>query len=541
MTPRARLFVALSVALAAIASTAAADPITIAVRLAAQDAGGGSGGAAKPATPKPTTTPMLADVAGTAKPIGLPELLQQTIATSPSLALANIDIEVARANIDAAGAWADWGLQIEASGSSRKAGGAFSRTDSAALAVDLSRRISTGGTVSLHADTGYTRQDFAFMGAGGETRSLDSGVRIGILQPLLRGRGNVDVDFNARIVRTQLNAAQIAEQAAAIAIVQSVVTSYLDLIAAERDLEIRRSSLELAQERLKVTMAGIDKGGVAKAETIPVEQAIATREESVLAGELAILDTSLGLRRSVGMAIEPGDMLLSSTVDLAIPAKTWNQQALVDAAIASSPDMARLAALAEGATIQVEATENGLLPVLDLSASLGPTFIVDDPTGARDTSTGYQAALTLTYQQALGKTSAKAAVRVAKAQRETIRINRDDLRKQIVSAVAVAVAAIQVAERRYTIAVRAVDLAEQNLAVEQARLGLGKSRNVDVLQRQDELRAAQLSAARAIIDWHRADAVIAGLTGEILPRYGITIDAGAGTGTGTGAAVPATK
>jgi outer membrane protein len=522
MTPRARLFVALSSSLgfALAPALAAADPVTIAVHLAAQDAGGGSGAPAKPAPP-----PMLADVAGTAKPMGLPELLQETIATSPSLALASIDIEVARANIDAASAWTDWGLQIQASGSSRKAGGAFSRTDSGGLSVDLSRRISTGGTVALHADTGYTRQDISFMGAGGETRSLDSSVTIGIVQPLMRGRGNIDIEANQRIVRKQLDAAQIAEQAAAIQVVQTVVASYLDLIAAERDLEIRRGSLELAQERLKVTMAGIDKGGVAKAETIPVEQAIATREESVLAGELVILDTSLSLRRSVGMAIAPGDMLLSSTVDLAIPAKTWNQQALVDAAIATSPDMARLAALAEGATIQVEATENGLLPSLDLSATLGPTFIVEDPTGTRDTSTGYTGALTLTYQQALGKTAAKAAVRVAKAQRETIRVNSEDLRKQIVSAVAVAVAAIQVAERRYTIAVRAVDLAEQNLVVEQARLGLGKSRNVDVLQRQDELRAAQLSAARAIIDWHRADAVIAGLTGEILTRYGITIRA----------------
>lgn len=527
MTSRARVFVALATALgglAAVAPVAAADPVTIAVRMAPQDGGGGSGAAAKPVAPKPTTPPMLADIAGPAKPMGLPELLQQTIATSPSMALASINVEIAKANIEAASAWTDWALQIQASGSSRKAGGAFSRTDSAGLAVDLTRRISTGGTIALHGDTGYTRQDFEFMGAGGVARSLDSGVTIGIVQPLMRGRGNVDVEGAQRIAQKNLSAAEIAKRSQAIVSVGFVVSGYLDLILAERDLEIRRGSLELAQERLKVTLAGIDKGGVAKAETIPVEQAIATREEEVIGGELAILDTSLALRRLAGMPIAPGDMVLSSTVDLAIPARTWSQQELLAAALANSPDMARLAALEEGATIEIEVTENGLLPVLDLSASAGPTFIVDDPTGDRETSTGYSAAITLTYRQALGQSATKAAIRGAKARLQTVRVNKQDLEQQIMRTLAFGVATVQVAERRYAIAVRAVDLAEQNLAVEQARLGLGKSRNVDVLLRQDELRAAQLRAARAIIDWHRADLSIAMLTGELLPRYGITID-----------------
>lgn len=527
MTSRARLFVALATALgglAAIPPVAGADPITIAVRLAPQDGGGGSGGTtAKPVTP-PVAPPMLADIAGTAKRIGLPELLQQAATTAPSLALARIDVEVAEANIAAAGAWADWVIRAEASASTRTAGGAFSRTDSGGLAVDLTRRISTGGTIALHADTGYTRQDFDFMGGAGVARSLDSRVTIGIVQPLMRGRGNVDVDGAQRIAEKSRDAAEVARRAAAITIVQQIVLGYFDLILAERDLEIRRGSLELANERLKVTLAGIDKGGVAKAETIPVEQAIATREEELLGGELTILDASLGLRRLVGMPIEPGDMMLASTVDLAIPTRTWNQQTLVEAAAANSPELARLAALEEGAAIEVEVTENGLLPALDLSASIGPSYILEDPTGAREASYGYSAAVTLTYQQALGKTAAEAQVRRAKAQRETLRVTATDVRRQIVESVSLAVTTIQVAERRYAIAVRAVDLAEQNLAVEQARLGLGKSRNVDVLLRQDELRAAQLRAARAVIDWHRADAAIAALTGEILPRYGITID-----------------
>ena len=523
MTSRARLFVALSLALTTVdPAIAAADPILTAIHLAAQDGGGSAPVPAAAAVP-----PMLAEVAGPARAIGLAELLQLAVRQAPALAQARIDIEVAEASIQGARAWADWALAAQASASTRVAGGIVTRQDAVALSSDLTRRISTGGTLALHADGGWSRQDLSSFDDTTMTeitvtsRNYSGGVSIGFTQPLLRGRGRAQLDAAERIAVTSRDAAAVATRAAAIALVREVALGYLDLIAAERDLEISRASLELAHERLRITQAGIDKGGVAKAETIPVEQAIATREEEVLVGELATLDRGLALRRLVGLAVAPGDMGLASTVDLAIPSQVWDQRALVAAATASSPELARLSALTAGATIEIEVTENGLLPALDLAATLGPSAILRSSNDELDP--GLTAALTLTYQQSLGKTAARAEVRRARAQREAVRVNAADVRNQLVEAVARAVAQIQVAERRYVISVRAVSLAEQNLVVEQARLGLGKSRNVDVLTRQDELRAAQLRAARAIIDWHRAAAAIAALTGEILPQYGISI------------------
>jgi outer membrane protein TolC len=521
------LFVALSIALS-FTSTAAADPILTAIQLAPQDTGGGGTGVA-PAQPpaSPPAAPMLADVAGPARPIGLPELLQLAVRQAPALAQAQIDIEIAEAEIEGARAWADWAVGAQLAASTRSAaGGGYSRVDTVSLSGDVTKMISTGGTVGLHAEGGLQRQsggDFPAINQLGEV------VTVRFNQPLMRGRGQAQLEAAERIARHSRDAAEISRRAAAIQLVQQVVLGYLDLVDAEKQLAIRRASLELAKERLRVTEAGIDKGGVARAETIPVEQAIATREGEVLGGEMTILQQSLELRRQVALPSAPGDMVLSSTVDLAIPSRTWSQAEIVAAAEASSPELARLAALEQGATISIEVTENGLLPQLDLGLSIGPSFLQDlgstDTKADNDYSVGLSAGATLTYQQRLGQTSARASVRRARAQRHSIQVTATDVRNQIVEAVAVAVANIQVAERRYALAVRAVALGEQNLQVEQARLGLGKSRNVDVLQRQDELRSAQLQVQQTITDWHRSAAAIAALTGEILPQYGITLDA----------------
>ena len=56
------------------------------------------------------------------------------------------------------------------------------------------------------------------------------------------------------------------------------------------------------------------------------------------------------------------------------------------------------------------------------------------------------------------------------------------------------------------------------------RFNLGKSTNFDVLNRLEELRQAELRKAQAMIDWHKAEAVVQSLTGQILPAYGITLD-----------------
>lgn len=529
MTPRARLFVALSLALSVTGAqlpAAAADPVLTAIHLAPQDAGGASGAQAAPPAKAPVA-PTLADIAGPAKPIGLPELLQLAVRQAPALAQAQMNIEVAEAEVMRARAWADWAIAAQLAASTRSgSSGQVKRQDSLSLSGDLSRQISTGGTFGLHAQGGYGHGEF-FSGLG-EQNQLSGEISASFSQPLLRGRGRAQVEGAERIARASRDASAVARRAAAITLVRDVSLAYLDLVDAERQLEIRRASLELAQERLRVTLAGIDKGGVAKAETIAVEQAIATREEEVLVGELSILDQSLELRRQVALPVAPRDMVLASTVDLAIPAKTWDQATIVEATAANSPELARLAALEKGATIEIEVTENGLLPQLDLALSAGPTLLHDvgDTTTKADNVTEYglAAGASLTYQQTLGKTAVRASVRRARAQRELLRVSATDVRNQIVEAAARAVAQIQVAERRYAISVRAVALAEQNLTVEQARMGLGKSRNVDVLIRQDELRAAQLRASQAIIDWHRAAATIAALTGEILPQYGITLE-----------------
>lgn len=500
---------------------ASADPFDLALRAVRQADPGAGGG------PAPSTPSLFGDVTGPAEPAPLADLLERAVRTAPALAQAEVDRAVAEAAIAQAQAWDEWAVDATGSAAIRHSLGTDLRSIS--LEGSIGRRIFTGGTVGVTVGSDWERSVRTSEVSGMTITQRQAGYTEAITatfsQPLLRGRGRAQTLAGVRAAQIDRDAVTLAADAAMIGVVRELVLAYFDLAQAERELEIVRGSLALTRERLRVTQAGIAAGGTARAETIAVEQAIATREEEILADESTITTRSIALRRLAGMPIGPGQLVLATQIELAIPARTWDVGALLGAAVRNSPELARLRALEAGASIEVEVTENGVLPSLDLALSVGPSGTDDDPGSATVnlvTVDDFTAAASLTYRTSIGQGAAKAVARQARARRESVRVTADDVRAQIAQSITLATLGAITAERRFAIATRAIGLAEQNLAAEQARLSSGKSRNVDVLQRQDELRAAQLRAARAILDWHRAATAIDALTGDLLPQYGVS-------------------
>lgn len=504
---------ALAAILLSAPAAARADAVHVGVRMLMQPADGG----AAPAAPPPT----LADVAGPARTVTLPELLQLTVRQAPPLQLAEIEIEIAEAEILAALGWNDWVLvaNLDASTTARR------QSIDGGLAI--ARTFGSGTTIGVGANSSWSQQDFIFEGGleGTITEYTDT-VTLQVEQPLLEGRGGTLIRAAERRARIGRDAAFLARRRDAILVVEDVVNAYWDLVLAQRDLAIRLSSLELAEERLRRTQAAIRGGGIAATEALAVEQVIAQRQEEILAAELTVLERSVALRRLVGLAIGPGELGLVTAVELGIPSASFQLDALLADAYRTSPELALLETQEDLATIEVEVTENGLLPSLDLSARFGPVGVDDTAIGAlRNMATFDDLALigSLTYVQPLENDAAQGNARVARAERMRIKINVADARNQIAQALAQAVVLAESARRRVEIAGRAIELAEQNIAAEQARFGLGKSTNFDVLQRQEELKEAQLRQSRAIIDWQKAAVTISAISGDLLERYGITL------------------
>jgi outer membrane protein TolC len=488
----------------------------------ALDESGAAAGAAGP-----TVENDLLSWAGPIRQTSLPELLQIAVRQAPALASAKLDIEIAEAQIQQTWARNDFVIGGQAyaswSGAGVVGGLAVGSSKSYGASADISRMIPTGGTLGLHVASGYQKAE----ASGLSNEAWTDSVSLSLNQPLLRGAGGFIFHARENQARLSRDAAVLGRRATALQTVQAIVSAYWDLVLAQRQVAITEASLTLARERLRITEIGAAGGKIAKAEIPAVQQIIATREEEVLGGELGVLDRSIALRRAVGMELGAGELGLRVATELEAKDQGWTVPAMLERAYAASPELAQLAKQEAGSTIEIEVTEDGLLPRLDLALSFGPTGTAETfgAAGKNLVKLNELAATgTVTFQQGLSRDDVKGRARELRGQREKLRVNAQDVRQQIAQAMSGAIAQIELAKRRVVLSQRAIDLAIENIRIETDRFNLGKSTNFDVLNRLEEQRQAELRKAQALIDWHKAETVVRALTGDLLPAFGITVE-----------------
>jgi outer membrane protein TolC len=486
--------------------------------------------AQKKKKPDPAPSPPPQERVG--RPLSLADVLQHAVRHSPALASAKIDVRVAEARVLEASGIEDWILALSGSAvrtknrPSEEAVFSTTRSDTWTARGSLSKLFFTGGRFSLTGETSRTDSTLLIAGTPGDSVEFQTSVTARLDQPLLRGGWETVTRAEQTRARIARDAAVLQREAVARTEIRDLIAFYWEVAFAAADLEIRRSSVDLANERRRLTEASVKGGATAPTELNAVDQVIAQREEEVVAAELSLLQRSLELRQRAGIEIGPGEVEIAATSVLEVEPRPVNLDQVVAASFEESPEIAVLQTREEGAKLEIAVTENGLLPRLDLSLFGGPLGRSNKFSTSFERMTefeDYQIGAELTFEHALGNNTAQGANRRAQAEKDRVMVDMADIKAQIASSAVQAVALARSAEKRLELSRRAIELSEKNIKAEIGRFELGKSTNFDVLLRQDELKQARLRYARAVTDYLRARAAVGSLTGELLREYGVTV------------------
>ena len=501
------------------------------------------------------------------EPLQLSEVLE--IALEENLDLQNrvIAVEVSEAQILAASGAFDVVITANLSASiqrSKPRGSAFvfstgSRSISGGFGV--ARPLETGGRIALDINVSRTLTDQPisfFQPDLGSATLAQYQIRptLTFQHPLLRGMG-VKVN-RAAIDRAKLarSNAEADELVAAQNLVRDLISAYWDVLAAERDLQNKRQSVELAREQLTRTEAQVRAGRLAAVESKAVEQSLAQRETDVLLAENTLLDVSLRLRTLMGQDFAGREVLgVSPATDPveSIQPEPIDVQAEIDRALAANPAVRQLEiALSSKRIDEIEAA-NSRLPQLDFTGTFAPQGrSVDTQPNAQTGEPGstgswgeafrnfgtsdvardglfaeYTVTGALDLSWSVQNRAAKGNHQRVLAELRQAETNLKSVRQNTATQVISAGNKLRSAAKQIELARISIELAEQNLAAEQARFDVGRSTNYDVLFRIDELLNAQTTLLRAGLDYLRARAELQALTGEILPAYGLDLPSGA--------------
>jgi outer membrane protein TolC len=483
-----------------------------------------------------------------AKAVALNEAIALAVRGNPGLAAAGAEVRIAAAAAVAARGADDFVLDLTANWLENRRdivpgrGLQAASSDEVTGTLGLTKPLPTGGRLGLRlvsefsrvrlvdAGTADSTADPMQVGMVGSRRAVDEYVpslQLAFQHPVLRGFGVDVARADRRRARTRGDIATAQREATAAQLLRDVIVAYWDLAYATQELEIRRAAAAAAREQLLRVQANIDVGKQPRSASAEIIVEIALRDDAVLLSEQARLERALELGRLCGMQAAAREARALVAADAPSPsARVPDEASALAAALAQNPALLTVRAQGRGAAIEVDVTDNGLLPQLDVAASGGPLGNASTFDSAFREFRGlgnYVVTAGLVFQLPIGRHAARGAHEAARETLHKVRLNETELTQQITAAVVRWVSAADAARRRTEVLARSTEAAAVDLEAERARFEVGRSTNFDVLRRQNNLASVQLVHLRARVDHLRSLAAVEALTGDILDNNGVRL------------------
>jgi outer membrane protein TolC len=378
--------------------------------------------------------------------------------------------------------------------------------DSGFWSTEASKVFTTGTLVTL----GWNNRGFNSDATG---QLLDpwynSGLTLGLRQPLLRGFGTEVQTSTLRSTQKQLEAASYQVNSEAANLAAEVKVAYWNLVFALQDIEVQQLSLTLAKKLLEETEAKIAAGRLAEVEIYQPQSEVTRREEQLISSERAIGAAEDELKLLLNSdkwqtTFQPTDQPTTEPINPDLVT-------IQDNALKSRPDIKAADLLIDAAKFEEQRTKDDIRPDLSLVGGVGLAGTADTYGDSIDNSISNPDKLWqigIAFSMPLENRAAKGNYRQAKASYNRAKTSAELLRQQIRRTVRTTVRDVHLAIKAID-ATRKTSLATQKrLEAEQAKFDSGRSTTFDVL-------AAQEAYARALSTQNLTNITYANILAEL--------------------------
>ena len=374
------------------------------------------------------------------------------------------------------------------------------------------------------------------VGAGASTEVGDAGrfghqlvgTRLGltVTQALLRGLGAEVNLADIRQARLDTLASEYELRGFAEAVVAQVELACWDCLLAERQIEIYKNSISLAQEQLGLIKQRVEAGAIPATDLAAAESEVALRREDIVDVEGDKEKARVLLLRLIN---PPGGNPWNREVRLlekvVLPAgELEDVESHVQVALKMRPELNQARFGIQRGDLQIVKTRNGLLPKMDLFVTLGKS-------GFAETFGGSWGDIDGTRHDFMVGISAEYPIgnHAARAQHERAVLNRrhaaeavKNLEQLVQADVRTAYIEAGRAKRKAAAAETTRKLDEEKLRVEMQWALLGRSSAFQVARAQRDLVKCQITEVVATVDYLKALVELYRLEGSLLERRGIS-------------------
>jgi outer membrane protein TolC len=387
----------------------------------------------------------------------------------------------------------------------------------------ISQLIPIGGTFSISMDSSLTDTTQKLQTINPRYNNT---LTFSFSQPLLKGFGFMANRKDIIIARNNLDISETQLKKVLQDTIYSVEQAYWNLVYSIDDLNVKKQSLQLAQDLLEKNQRAVEVGTLAPIEVLSAQSAVATREADILQAEAQVKNCQDILKTIINLPVEEG----RETAEI-IPAdkpayqpKEISLEEALHTAIQNRPELSQMKIDLQNREINFSYAKNQLLPNLSLQASYwspgvsgteiqyNPSDPFGPPIGtiAHGSADAWKDVLNFKYQNwslglnltlPLDTVFSRSSYAQAKVNLQQAELRLKNQEQQIYLEIKQAVRAVETNYKRVQAYKVARDLAEKKLLAEEERLKVGLSTSYFVLQYQTEFTQARATEIKAIIDY----------------------------------------
>ncbi len=346
--------------------------------------------------------------------------------------------------------------------------------------------------------------------------------------PLIRGHGRSAVASQESAARIEVNAGELDLQQSASDLLENTATSYWALLAALQNLRVANGSEQRGQIYVQNVQTLIDADRVPKAEIYQVQANVAERTVQRIEAEQAVVAARQGLALAMGLGparmMQVGDPSQDFPAPAAPPAVN---SALINAnfelAEKNRADLLAAEQRIDEARTVLAGTRNLTRPRFDLSFNTGYSGLKEGTGVGRYIAAPFQglqgpdAFAGVNYSFPLANDEALGQLRQSQASMDQSRLRLQQVQRQVMADVVVALEGVAHAAKEVDSARQAVDAYQKALEGEREKYRLGVGSLIDVLTMEDRLTGALQSQVAATESYAAALAQLRHATGTIVP------------------------
>jgi outer membrane protein TolC len=390
----------------------------------------------------------------------------------------------------------------------------------------ISQLTPYGGTVGLSFESSWNKSSFPNSPDPSLSNKdiFQNTLSVNVSQPLLKNFGRDTTELNISLAKYNKDASLDQFRTRLTAVIAQVRSEYFKLYSLREDLEVKKTSLALAQKILDETNARVKSGVLPAMEILNAEFNVATRERDIIQAERALSDERDVLRTLLQVDAPGGIDLVDSPFTEPYPI---SEEEAIRQALETRPELKQLRENQRSADLLERVAHHQILPDLSLNASGGLSGISNqyDKQWSKLFSADYPVwGVGLTFSYPLGNTSAKNDYIRSKLKSEQLRIQIRRQEEAIINEVRSAIRAVQSGYKQIDVTNRGSAYAEEVLKAYIKKSEVGLATTKDVFDVQNNLVAAKGAQILAKAGYDAALTQFWKATAEILEREGITIN-----------------